>query len=711
MIFGSQRIWRHLKLRGRLITLIVAVVTIVVAVISSFFMTEQQQVMRDNMVAKSQMMREELGKHGLALAKNVALAAERALAMNDLLFLAQIIDTTQENDTQFVYGALINADGRVLIHTDRAQAGTTLSDPATAVDRHVETASVRDATYQDKPIMEVVAPLNAAGKRWGVVRFGLSLEALNREIAKSEQEIALKMRQGVLTSLLVALILTGAGVALGTVAAEFLVRPLGRLMDGVQQIQAGKLDHTVVVEGSPEFVDMARAFNDMTLAVRRREGALEDALREADEANRLKSEFLANISHELRTPLNAILNVPSALLEDFETVLVWECPGCKTKYDPDPETPIFDGAEPEKCPACNSTMRLIEHTYFTGEAAEHKHFNQRALHSGRHLLHVVNDVLDFSKLQAAKMELVLSAWPLKDLVDHIRDTVQGLADAKRLTFSVTVPPELTLYADQVRLSQVMINLLGNAIKFTPERGTVALSAEIGYEGDASLVHFMVQDSGIGIPTDKLGIIFEAFRQAEGGHTRAHGGTGLGLAITAQLVQMHHGKVWAESETGKGSCFHVVMPRRQPQVESAHDALAEGTRTAGTQRRVVIVDDDDFYLEVGSRILRDVGYDVELVQSSEDAVMRIVAYKPDFVIMDVIMPDQNGVEVLRRLKSDEATRDIPVVISTGFHTNEGMVRQLGGLWLPKPWTAADLEACLAGSKESGVSQDHALEGRS
>jgi signal transduction histidine kinase/CheY-like chemotaxis protein len=684
-------IWRRLNLKGRLTGIIIAVVTTVITITSSYFITLQREEMRAQMRAKSQTMRAELGKRGLALAKNVALASERALVMNDLLFLAQIVETTQSNDDEFVYGALINAQGRVLVHTDRGLADTLLTGPEHDEAVAIETPLVRDSEYDHRPIIEVVAPISSAGRHWGIVRFGLSLEALNAEIAASEQEISARLRQSVLTSLLVAVVLTLVGVALGSAAANILARPLALLMAGVQQIQQGRLDHTVIVEGTPEFEDLARAFNDMTLAVRRREGALESALHAAGEANRLKTEFLANISHELRTPLNAILNIPAALLQDFETVLVWKCPGCQSTFDPDADKPVIQGVTFESCPDCGTPMNFKELTYFNGSAHEHKNFNQRALHSGRHLLQVVNDILDFSKLQAAKMELKAETWEITDLVRSACDTVRGLAEAKHLTFTVELPQQgITLHADRVRLEQVLINLLGNAIKFTGERGSVSLSVAESYSGDTSLVHIVVRDTGVGIPNDKLQIIFEPFRQADGGHTRAHGGSGLGLTITAQLVEMHGGRVWAESELGRGSVFHVVLPK----VPVGGVLEAPQATAAPAVGRVVVVDDDDFYLQVGVKMLRSAGYEVEVISASERACERITETRPDFVILDIMMPEQNGLDVLRHLKAQEETHEIPVLIASGFHNNEVIVRQLGGLWLPKPWAFQDLTAVLA-----------------
>ena len=258
---------------------------------------------------------------------------------------------------------------------------------------------------------------------------------------------------------------------------------------------------------------------------------LEVALEKAQEANRLKGEFLANVSHELRTPLNAIINIPEALSQDFQHRVLWHCHPCGSDYESDEgPTETTDDSAKERCPTCSTEMQLLRRCFFVGDADEHLALNKRAIEGGRTLLHVVNDLLDLTKLDAGKMRLFLSDVQVEPALRTLACVAQSLADAKHLTLTCVSPAEeVSVIADPVKLSQVLLNLVGNAIKFTEPGGRVCVSAiqttlPDGREG----VRFSVEDTGIGIPPDRMHLLFERFSQVDGSHTRKHGGTGLGL---------------------------------------------------------------------------------------------------------------------------------------------------------------------------------------
>ena len=285
--------------------------------------------------------------------------------------------------------------------------------------------------------------------------------------------------------------------------------------------------------------------------------AVESSLIVAEEASRLKSEFLANMSHELRTPLNAIVNIPGPLLDHFQTQHLWVCAGCDSVYEDDGESDTEAEDETPDCPECGWTLVAESRSQFVGDIGEHTKFLTRIERSGRHLLNVINDLLDFSKLDAGKMVIYPETHQVVSLVRDAMATLDSLAEQKNLVLKLddSEAPEF-IHCDQVKLTQVLVNLTGNAVKFTGEGGEVNL--RIYSTENASLI-IEIADTGIGIPEEQLETIFESFRQADGSHTRKHQGTGLGLAISKRIVELHGGEITVASRVGEGSTFTVSLP--------------------------------------------------------------------------------------------------------------------------------------------------------
>ncbi len=295
--------------------------------------------------------------------------------------------------------------------------------------------------------------------------------------------------------------------------------------------------------------------------LREKNVALVDALARSEETARLKSEFLANTSHELRTPLNAILNVPRGLLQQIEERSVVACSRCGSLFEAEDDAPVEDDTP---CPSCGEPGLVLEQRRFApddGDAlAAHL---QSIIGSGEHLLAVVNDILDFSKLSAGRMKLSPEALAAADVVARALETVGPVARAAGVEVRSDIDGDTHLDADRTRLTQVLINLAANAVKFSPRGGVVHVEARTVADAgkEARDVVFRVRDAGPGIAPEHHTAIFESFRQVEGGHTRRHGGTGLGLAIVKQIVELHGGTVAVESALGEGSTFIVRMPAR------------------------------------------------------------------------------------------------------------------------------------------------------
>ncbi len=260
------------------------------------------------------------------------------------------------------------------------------------------------------------------------------------------------------------------------------------------------------------------------------------------------------MSHELRTPLNSIINLPEALLEDFVRSDVYECGACESRFAAE-EGDEIDDATP--CPGCGAPGLVAagENIEYCGAPADTVRYLQSTRRAGRHLLGVVDDILNFSKVESGRMELALEDVVLKEIVEDVHDAVRGAAAKNDVRVNFDVSGLRAIRADRLRLVQVLVNLVGNAVKFSNRGGTVEVSARA--EGCDSI--FEVVDRGIGIPEESLGRIFESFRQVEGGHTRKFGGTGLGLAISKKLVELHGGTIEVESTVGEGSAFRVRLP--------------------------------------------------------------------------------------------------------------------------------------------------------
>ena len=283
-------------------------------------------------------------------------------------------------------------------------------------------------------------------------------------------------------------------------------------------------------------------------------GELRLALERAHAATKARGEFLATVSHELRTPLNAIINVPPALVRDAPLVRVARCTACEAEFALD------EGESPDAqtaCPECAQagSLALSARRMFVGDPEALVSNLNLVERSGKHLLEMVNGILDFTKLGAGRLELRLATIDLSELVEDVVASLRDLARVSGVQLVLAPAAGAELRADGVRLKQVLINLIGNAIKFSDGRGTV----EVGVQRETDAYVLYVRDEGIGIEPENLSKIFRTFEQIDQGDTRKYGGTGLGLSISKSLVELHGGRIWAESALGRGATFYVRLP--------------------------------------------------------------------------------------------------------------------------------------------------------
>jgi PAS domain S-box-containing protein len=384
--------------------------------------------------------------------------------------------------------------------------------------------------------------------------------------------------------------------------------------------------------------------------LRRRSGDLELQNRRMQEANRLKSEFLANMSHELRTPLNAIIGFAELL------------------YDGQVET-----ASPQ-------------HREFVGDI----------LTSGRHLLQLINDVLDLAKVEAGKLDFRPEPVDVARLVGEVVSITRATAAAKHLAVSVEISPAVVdLVLDPNRFKQVAYNYVSNALKFTPDGGRVAI--RVTPEGRA-MFRLEVEDTGPGIDAADVGRLFTEFQQLEAGASKRHQGTGLGLALTRKLVEAQGGSVGVRSSRGEGSAFHALLPRRATEQRAVQ--VPQAPARAGT-RTVLVVEDHDRDRAVIVTALASAGYAVEVARNADEALARCRERDFDAVTLDLLLPDMSGLELLVKLRGEPGTRATPVIVVSvapdvelvaGFAVNDVLRKPL------------DRDALIAALERAGVRSD-------
>ena len=370
--------------------------------------------------------------------------------------------------------------------------------------------------------------------------------------------------------------------------------------------------------------------NRLDLELQAKNEELECARTVADKSSLTKSEFLANMSHELRTPLNSVIG--------FSEVLQDQLFG-----------PIND---------------------------KQQEYVKNILISGRHLLSLINDILDLSKVESGKMGLELTQFPLRETVVASMTMLRekAMKDGLELRLDFVAEADLSILADQRKLKQILFNLLSNAVKFTPRGGTV----ELCVLRDGDFIEVAVTDTGIGIRGEDIPKLFQAFTQLESAYTKGFEGTGLGLTLTRQLVELHGGRIWVKSEFARGSRFSFTIPIVPVAVVEQAAGLPENV--PGSGNTVLVIEDDPGTLAALENALRCKGYRALRATGGREGVEMALRNAPDLIILDLAMPDMNGFEVAETLGRDDTADHVPILVLTSMDLSPAdRARLAGKVW--------------------------------
>lgn len=603
-----------------------------------------------------QQIRNNLSNKGSVLAKSHAVALGPLVADNAFGDVRKLVEETVAGDRDIVYGLFLSAD-------KNPWAYVSPSHPVRKDEGKVDVDGWKELAIQDfgaprrehqvfgQPIIEFAQPVTFEGESLGTIRYGITVSGLHKALDLS-RDGALRSKKKLLSVLgfLGGLILLG-GVLVMARAAQTVTQPLSTLTHAAKQIAKGERSHRVQIASRDEIEVLAGAFNDMLEENEKQFIALEQTTEQALQASRLKSEFLANMSHEIRTPMNGVLGMIKLLLRQ---------------------------------PLDAKARRYAD----TAQASAHA------------LMTIVNDILDFSKMEAGKYSIQSADFDARIVVQEVAELLSTRGQESGVELIYRIDPDFPnlLVGDPDRFRQVLNNLIGNAVKFTDE-GEVFV--DVTYEQlDEQKIrcNIAVIDSGVGIPPEAMGDLFEAFSQADGTMKRRHGGTGLGLTISRRLARMMGGDISVESTLGVGSKFTVWFEfATKPRTESRRDLnWTEG-------KRIAVVEPSSRWTRVIQEHLEKWGLESETFRSPDDAfagLEKAIATGRGFhaILLGLKLTDESSRTFLKRVRDTNALKQLPIIALTQLGTSATVSEVAGEIaaQVQKPLRLSELFNALQGT---------------
>ncbi len=629
------------SIKWKLMAIITIMTIVLLAAMTYIQISMHLEFLNTEMDKRISLMKENFIERNKSFTANLAREVENDIAAYNFSGAEAVLKQSVEKNKELKYAVLLDSSDIILLHTLDAERVQKKFNPAMGYpDTDGKEIQISEVMEKGLTVTEIIKPIQISTKPWGKIRLIYTQEYLDRVITVTRGQIKQKIKKEVYKSLGVTTILMGLCLIAVYFLSSRLSTPLIQLTAFARRIAKGDFSPLPDINAgttndelgvlAATFDEMGRNLNESYEKLEEHSRTLEEEVRKRTEelnkkniklnkANRAKSEFLANMSHEIRTPMNAIIGM----------------------------TGLAKNLKP---------------------AGKMKRYLATIQSSANVLLGILNDILDSSKIEAGRLELETIDFDLQNIIDEIIDIFSGDAADKKIemVLSVSADTPYFLSGDPVRLRQILINLVNNALKFTESGEIVIHIAPVKKYPENVILEFSIKDTGIGIPSDIIKNLFKPFSQADGSITRKYGGTGLGLSICRSLVEMMGGNINAENNPDRGCTFRFTSNfsiqhtdrKKWPDTPKDLDGM-----------RVLLVDDNIASLNALTDILRMFAFDVTPVNTGIKALEELKSAVPEkpyrLVIIDLEMPGMHGLEVTRVVRDDPQLSGTPVILMTGI----------------------------------------------